>query len=270
VQVDPEPAPALTTVWARDRLRDLEDRYVIDRSDELEKEIVATSLRFGVLCRFTAFVAVDRSEVVNPGGQVHGIVQPVEQPAGWEMGQTYLACALPHARNLGTSADEAADMLCDEEGISFGLSMPSAKLGAWPAPGLFESLGGMLRGKKKRQNAPEPQVPTASGAVGQQHMVDLVQRLQGTATDATSRLSALRAAVEDMEQVFSAMLGASNRSPEVLELAEVIAKIRALLAQARPDEAAVNEVWSRTETALQNLLVHLGGPAPAGREGFWK
>jgi Ca-activated chloride channel family protein len=78
--------PALTTVWARGQLREMEDRYVIGTGDRtaLEREIVAVSLRFSVLCRFTAFVAVDRSEVVNPGGQVHGIVQPVEQPAGWE------------------------------------------------------------------------------------------------------------------------------------------------------------------------------------------
>jgi hypothetical protein len=56
----------------------------------------------------------------------------------------------------------------------------------------------------------------------------------------------------------------------VLELAEVIAKIRALFAQPQPGEAAVNELWSHTETALRNLLVLFGGPAPASREGFWK
>jgi Ca-activated chloride channel family protein len=260
--------PAAAHVWARGRLRDLEDRYVIDRSDELEKEIVATSLRFGVLCRFTAFVAVDRSEAVNPGGQVHGIVQPVEQPEGWEMGQTYFACALPSARSLGTSTDDA-DMLCDEEEASSIVSMPNTKLGAAPAPGLFESLRGMLRGKKQRKNAAQSQAPMDNAAIGQR-VVGLVQRLQGSATDAASRLSSLRAVVEDLEQVFSTLLGASNRSPEVLELAEVIAKSRALLAEAQPDEAAVNELWSRTETALRNLLAHLGGPAPASREGFWK
>ena len=87
-----DPSPVASVVWARGRLRDLEDRYVIGSSDRapLEKEITDLSLRFGVLCRFTAFVAVDRSEVVNAGGQVHSVVQPVEQPAGWE-GQRTLA-----------------------------------------------------------------------------------------------------------------------------------------------------------------------------------
>jgi Ca-activated chloride channel homolog len=44
---------------------------------------VATSLRFGVLCRFTAYVAVD-SRVVNEDGETRRVTQPVELPSGWE------------------------------------------------------------------------------------------------------------------------------------------------------------------------------------------
>lgn len=76
-------APAVTAQWARARLRELEDRYVAGESD-LEKSIVATSLRYGVLCRFTAFVAVD-SRVVNEGGETRRVTQPVEAPSGWDM-----------------------------------------------------------------------------------------------------------------------------------------------------------------------------------------
>ncbi|MEU0881413.1 VIT domain-containing protein [Lentzea sp. NPDC005914] len=73
---------AVRAQWARAALRDLEDRYATgDRA--VEPEIVRTSLRFGVLCRFTAFVAVD--EKVVSDGTVHRVVQPVEQPAGWQM-----------------------------------------------------------------------------------------------------------------------------------------------------------------------------------------
>jgi Ca-activated chloride channel homolog len=77
--------PALPAVWARGRLRDLEDRFVTGRADPraLEKQILDVSLRFGVLCRFTSFVAVDRAEVVNEGGCCHQIVQPVDAPSGW-------------------------------------------------------------------------------------------------------------------------------------------------------------------------------------------
>lgn len=41
------------------------------------------SKQFSVLSRFTAFLAVDRSQVVNQGGALHQAVQAVEQPAGW-------------------------------------------------------------------------------------------------------------------------------------------------------------------------------------------
>ncbi|ANZ40237.1 hypothetical protein BBK82_33605 [Lentzea guizhouensis] len=73
---------AVTAQWARAALRDLEDRYAIgDRA--VEADIVRTSLRFGVLCRFTAFVAVDQEVVTD--GKVHRVVQPVEYPAGWDL-----------------------------------------------------------------------------------------------------------------------------------------------------------------------------------------
>jgi hypothetical protein len=76
-------APAVTAQWARAHVRDLEDRYAAGATQDLEKRIIETSLRFGVLCRFTAFVAVD-SRVVADGEVPHRVMQPVEVPAGWE------------------------------------------------------------------------------------------------------------------------------------------------------------------------------------------
>jgi len=82
-------APAATAadgtvarLWARATLRDLEDTYASRPSEVLEQRILSTSLRFGVLCRFTAFVAVD-SRVVGTDGGLHRVIQPVELPAGW-------------------------------------------------------------------------------------------------------------------------------------------------------------------------------------------
>jgi len=79
--------PALTALWARARVRDLEDAYVASPSgrgghDDLEQRIVDTSLRYRVLSRFTAFVAVDQ-RVVNEGGQLRRVTQPVDLPSGW-------------------------------------------------------------------------------------------------------------------------------------------------------------------------------------------
>ncbi|WP_229073287.1 VIT domain-containing protein [Actinoplanes sp. DH11] len=83
VTVQQRAEPAVTSLWARARLRDLQDAYAAG-DHALEQEIVHTSLRFGVLCRFTAFVAVDE-RVVNEGGSTKRVTQPVEFPSGWEM-----------------------------------------------------------------------------------------------------------------------------------------------------------------------------------------
>jgi hypothetical protein len=64
----------------------LEDRYAAGDTrnpQALEKQIVEVSLSTSVLSRFTAYVAVDRSEVVNEGGRQEQLVQPVEAPEGW-------------------------------------------------------------------------------------------------------------------------------------------------------------------------------------------
>jgi Ca-activated chloride channel homolog len=76
----------LAASWARAAIRDREDQYAAGSGarDELEREIVTLSKRFSVLSRFTAFLAIDRTEVANRSGQLRQVVQPVETPAGWE------------------------------------------------------------------------------------------------------------------------------------------------------------------------------------------
>ncbi|MPZ27723.1 MAG: VWA domain-containing protein [Micromonosporaceae bacterium] len=79
--------PALAAAWARAHLRDLEDRYVAGTGPDtegLERRMILTSRRFSVLCRFTAYVAVDRRTVTD-GESPHRVIQPVEPAAGWEL-----------------------------------------------------------------------------------------------------------------------------------------------------------------------------------------
>jgi hypothetical protein len=78
--------PAIASAWARGQIRQIEDRYAAQdgNRDALERLIVDLSLRFHVLSRFTAYVAVDRSQAVHRGGALHQVVQPVEMPAGWQ------------------------------------------------------------------------------------------------------------------------------------------------------------------------------------------
>jgi Ca-activated chloride channel homolog len=75
----------LAQFWARGRIRDLEDKYVstYHGQPEIEQAIVATSVGYGVLSRFTAFVVVD-TRIVNKTGALKQVTQPVDLPAGWE------------------------------------------------------------------------------------------------------------------------------------------------------------------------------------------
>jgi Ca-activated chloride channel family protein len=85
---EPEASPMawLAASWARAAIRDREDLYAAGARGGLEHEIIAISKAHSVLSRFTAFLAVDRSQVVNPGGNLQQVVQAVETPAGWDKG----------------------------------------------------------------------------------------------------------------------------------------------------------------------------------------
>jgi Ca-activated chloride channel family protein len=93
--------PAIAAAWARGQIRQLEDRFAAGDGDRatLERAILGLSLRHQVLCRFTAYVAIDRSQVVNEGGSVHRITQPVDRPQGWaDMSEFYgAATGMPSA-----------------------------------------------------------------------------------------------------------------------------------------------------------------------------
>ena len=96
--------PAIASAWARGQIRQIEDRYAAGDGDlsALERAIVALSLKFQVLCRFTAYVAVDRSQAVNPSGSLHRVTQPVEMPRGWDASSQMViarAASLGHRGN---------------------------------------------------------------------------------------------------------------------------------------------------------------------------
>jgi len=97
---------ASRVAWARAYLRDLEDRYAClaghdtAELDRLEHQITEVSLRYGVLCQFTAFVAVD-ARVVTDGAAPHRVTQPVELPAGWDPAGLGLPMAVAAAAPRG-------------------------------------------------------------------------------------------------------------------------------------------------------------------------
>jgi len=85
-EFDQNSSSAYLAMWGRQRVRELEDQYVTSSAgNELRERIIQCSLESNVLSRFTAYVAVDDSEVVNDGSRPHQIVQPVELPEGWSL-----------------------------------------------------------------------------------------------------------------------------------------------------------------------------------------
>jgi Ca-activated chloride channel family protein len=180
IAVQQRSEPAVTSLWARARLRDLEDAYAAG-DDDLEPEIVRTSLRFGVLCRFTAFVAVDQ-RIANEGGQTKRVTQPVELPSGWEtptpapMPQGFLAraAASPFAAPdaLSTMADTAAPPMPPPLSPAPAGLPPMSSAGApprpsAPAPGGPPPAGGPAGSPVRAKRSGGPARPGLSGNGGQ-------------------------------------------------------------------------------------------------------
>ena len=121
-----------TQLWARGALRDLEDRYAARarRRPRSSEQIDATSLRFGVLCRFTAFVAVDRSRPADGGGHPRRVVQPVELPAGWGRA----AAPAPYASAPGAAAPGGSGRPAAKQARRLRRGPMTASAGAHQAP----------------------------------------------------------------------------------------------------------------------------------------
>jgi len=152
-----EAAGWLAASWARAHLRDLEDRYAAG-AHELEPQIVRVSKQFGVLSRFTAFVAIDHS-VVNPGGEPRAIVQPVELPEGDSrkqvVGQVHMA-----------SMTRAGGYAGAYSGAPRGKTYAIAGLGA-PSPSARAPIVRLRAGDPR---SPEPEAAFREDGVRRKHM----------------------------------------------------------------------------------------------------
>jgi Ca-activated chloride channel family protein len=84
--------PGITTLWARQRVEDLMDRWLQSGQDEIRQNVIAHATRYHLVTRFTSLVAVEEV-VVNPGGQSGTAPVPSELPAGWQMEKVFGAPA---------------------------------------------------------------------------------------------------------------------------------------------------------------------------------
>ena len=73
--------PALPYLWARKRIRELDDLAQFGEDPDIEAEVTRLGLDYGLLTRFTSFVAVD-SRKRSDGGRSRSVRQPLPMPAG--------------------------------------------------------------------------------------------------------------------------------------------------------------------------------------------
>ena len=190
------PLAAVARIWARARVADLEDRFRLGE-DEAKKEIVALGLRYSLLTRFTAFVAVD-GEVVNRGGARRRVTQPVAMPAAWTL--------------------DAADPPEGMKGLTRGGIVFKA-LGALKALGRVDpemTLTGALSPKfsEMTRGVSEPGLAVHEELApydrgGEQDLESALALLVAAMTDARTELSAGRLPqVEPLERAHAAVLGA--------------------------------------------------------------
>jgi Ca-activated chloride channel family protein len=233
--------PAAAANWARARLRDLEDRYATLAGHDtaalarLEHEITGVSLRYGVLCRFTAFVAVD-SSVVTDGKAPHRVTQPVELPSGW--GQQAPAAPVPVA-------------LAAASGLAPAPAAPRPG-----APSGWVPQSGPPSGRRAKQTSGGAVGWTAAaGRPGQSRALSAANALSpAESADSVDRLGQVRRQLADE----AAMLRAARPAPGAERarlLADLATRIDAALAWLADDTAASEAREARAElTRLADKL----------------
>jgi len=274
--------PANTASWARAHLRDLEDRYAILPGHEtaalasLEREITAVSLRHGVLCRFTAFVAVD-SRVVTDGKAPHRVTQPVELPSGW------VPQSAPHAPGGAFYAAAApAPAQAAMRKLAEPLPPPSAP-----------SAGGPVRGPRPQSGAPQSQPAADRPRRGRARQVSWKATAgrapavlaELTSTDGKARLAEVRRQLADEAALLRAVQHApaaeraslladlatridaalawladgATPSEDLAELTQLADKLRDCDEPGRLHGTDLDTLW---EEAIRQLTVFTAPPAP--------
>lgn len=283
----------LGAVWARGHLRDLEDRYVVNPSEALCERMVAVSLKHGVLCRFTAFLAVDRGAIVNAGGKQRQILQPVDMPEGWEMfkdaprekrclsaGITTACFAMP--QNLDDSAMESESLPSlgelknhfvdasleesdqEDDARSLGLNPPQPILAR--KPGVLDKIKKILNrfstGQDQESGRPSPLDLFAY----RQRARDLLDSLRlGTRADVLRRRQTLDKLILELNALIGDLKSVGIAEGEFAALVE----LAQALTQPVASEVEFEEIWRDAENVL-DAFAQGRSPADQRRASFWK
>ncbi|GLZ15346.1 hypothetical protein Acsp04_55810 [Actinomadura sp. NBRC 104425] len=257
---------AVVSLWARAHLRDLEDRYLVSGSADFERQIVDTSLRFGVLCRFTAFVAVD-SRVVAEGGAPHHVVQPVELPAGWSAPAAPMAAysaAIPGPGGPLPPAGAPPAGPAPAGAPPAPAGPPPAYAGPPPVAPSSAYMPAKARPRRAR-SAPNP-VPRRRAArtdtpeldETRERLADYLRRLTSAPHADQALLAELLAFLE------AAVPRLESGGTDVSALSALINDLHAV--RTPLDAPGLQQLWNRTITVLTDIT----GQKPRSKRPFWK
>ena len=71
----------LKYLWAREKIKLLDDYNQLRQTDERIKEVTQLGLDYNLMTAYTSFIAID-NEIVKEGGQLKTVKQPLPMPAG--------------------------------------------------------------------------------------------------------------------------------------------------------------------------------------------
>jgi Ca-activated chloride channel family protein len=107
---------ALRYLWARERIRNLDDMGAFGNPDEQKELITQLGLKYNLLTRFTSFVAID-NQVRNAGGNSATIQQPLPLPEGvsdYAVGGV-MACSAPAMGKSSVAREDSEQVVVFEE-----------------------------------------------------------------------------------------------------------------------------------------------------------
>ncbi|MBX9669053.1 MAG: VIT and VWA domain-containing protein [Candidatus Obscuribacterales bacterium] len=227
----------VSRLWAREYIKELEDQFRIGPDQNATKQsIVDISLAFSVLTKFTAFVAVDDTEVVNLTGQVRQVMQPVHMPDQWSMqsgapatGQ-WAAQASPagfgsaaksrlrsmHSVN-DSELDQQFNQVSAEQGAKFGYggsSMWGAADASWSAR------------VAQRSSAPPPGMTPAPTPARRAESRSDLPRSTGSGLSSTSSSSAGSSPFGTLKQFFKSMNLGGSSAPSTAPVSRIVHALR--------------------------------------------
>jgi Ca-activated chloride channel family protein len=252
----------LTVAWARARLLDMEYHYVAsgEHDSRLAERITAFSLAHRVMCRFTAFVAVDPSETRRQTAPLHRLTQPVETPGGWS----------------GSLAKRSASTLnCSMRAAPPSAARPAAPMSASScSPSTPPVLSRVLEGLESffgGNTHEEPTIQFAAEFAGPiRSLVDKALPRIRQARVAAELAQELRYLASDLADLAERVRACGALAKELSELESLLKQLEAIPQDRRvPGDETILKFLAKLEAFL-DPSAQPASPKPATQRDFWK